>query len=819
MIKNYLKVALRNLQKQKIFSFINVFGLSIGIACFSLLLLYASYEFSFDKFHKNAADIYRPYEWDQLGGGHSPMGYTGIVGTSGALLGESMKQNLPDVIDYVRLQLPVGENIIRTDKDVYRISLSWADPSLFSIFTFPLKYGNTATALHDMNDIVLTESRARQLFGNENPIGKIVELKIGNAFHPFKISAVANDIPVNSTIRFDVLGNFHFAQVNDFKIGNNWHPTVYQSYIQLKPGSRLPLDKKRLSQFMEAFDPNFITRTRSYVETMRKSGVDWQGKELPVSLKLQPLLSIHTDSKFNGWSFIDYGKIDPKIVWILLAIASGILLIASINFTTLAIGRLAGRSKEVGVRKVVGAEKRQIIFQFLTEALLLSILSAALGLVLATLLLPSFNHLAGSNLDFSFLLYPKMFLLLFGVILTVGLFAGSYPAFVLSAFRPVEVLKNKLRIGGSNLFTKSLVTFQFVLSIGLIVSTIIILQQTNYLINKNPGFNKENVVVIDASQTDPGITFPLFKQSVLQNPEIVGVTSAAAGLGAGQDFLGFSDKGFSADINVIDADYIKVMGMQLIAGENLRPTPMYDSLKPIIINETMMHNFGWDPQNAIGKEIKNFQGRTAIVSGVVRNFNYRPLSEEVKNQVFETTTDKGYIHFYVRINPGNPKRALAIMQKAWNTAAPGIPMNYSFLDDDISNYYKAEQTWSGIVGWAGGISIFLGCLGLLGLAALAAVNRIKEIGVRKVLGASIPNIIFLLLKDFLKLITIAFVIASPVAYYFMHQWLQDYANRINISLWVFAATGLVAILIASLTISFQAIKAAMANPVESLRTE
>jgi putative ABC transport system permease protein len=813
MLKNYFKIALRNLQKQKVFAFINVFGLSVGIACFSLLLLFAANEFSFDKFHKNAQNIYRPYVLDNTLNGRPGEGNTDFSALT-ITMGEAMKRNLPDVVNYARLQLPWGENLVRTDKNVFHASVTYADRSLFSVFTFPLKYGNTATALHEMNDIVLTESRAKELFGKDDVVGKIVEIQIGIAFQPFRISAVARDIPANSTIRFDVMGNFLFAQANNdhFMIGSNYHPTVRQTYVQLRPESQLPNDKQQLARFLESLNPN-------YKMDLKNSGLTWRRNQAPFIFRLQPLLSIHTDNGFHGWSFTDYDVINPKTIWLLLAIAGGILLIACINFTTLAIGRSAGRSKEVGVRKVIGAEKRQIIFQFLTEAILLSIASAILGLLMANILLPWFNQLSGRDLHFSLSLYPQMILLLIGLVLIVGLLAGSYPALVLSRFKPVEVLKNKFRVGGSNLFTRSLVTFQFALSIILIVSTTIILQQTKYMINKNPGFNKENVVAIDASQTDPNKIFPLFRQAVLNQPAIVGVTSAAAGLGEGQDLLGYSNNGLSAAINIVDTDYIKVLGMQLIAGKNFEPGQRNDTIKPMIINETMMKAFGWTPQTAVGKEIKDFQYRTAIVMGVVKNFNYRPLSEGVKNQAFLTSKDKGYIHFYVRINAENPASALAVIQKAWNSVMPGIPMKYSFLDEDVNSYYNAEQKWSSMVGWAGSISIFLACLGLLGLAALAAVNRTKEIGVRKVLGATVANIITLLLKDFLQLIVISFVIASPVAWYFMNRWLQDYANRINISWTVFLLTGVFAVAIALITISFPAIKAAIANPVKSLRTE
>jgi putative ABC transport system permease protein len=823
MIRSYFKIALRILKRQKGLAFINVFGLSTGIACFSLLLLFATHEFSFDKFHKNASDIYRIYIHEELHAADNINANTDYSGPASETMGEAMKRELPDVVNYVRMQLPWGENLLRSDKNTSRISLAFADPSLFSVFDFGLKYGNKTTALHNLNDIVLTESRAKQIFGTDNVVGKTVQIQIGTTFQPFTVSAVARDIPANSTIRFDVLGTYLFAAANNgnFIIGNNWHPTVRQTYVQLRPASKLPGDARQLERFMETYEPAFVSNSKNYVVYMKNLGVNWTEKGMPESLRLQPLRAIHTDTSFNAWGFTDYAKIDPKIIWILLTIATGILMIACINFTTLAIGRSAGRSKEVGVRKVIGAEKQQVIFQFLTEALVISIASAVIGLILANLLLPWFNQLTGTDMHFSFIDYPLMDLLLVALAIIVGLLTGSYPAFVLSNFKPVEVLKNKISIGGSNLFTKSLVSFQFIISIMLIVSTIIILQQTKYLINKNPGFNKENVVAIDASQVDPNKVFPLFKQAALRYSQIIGVTSAAAGLGAGQDFLGYSDPGTGnfADINVIDADYLKVLGMQLVVGQNLRSSSLSDKLKPVIINETMMKAYGWTAQNAIGKEIKKFQGNTAIVTGVVRDFNYRSLSQNIKNQVFEISNDKGYSHFYVRINPGNPAPALAALEKSWGSILPGIPMKYSFLDTDVNNYYNAEQRWTSLIGMAGGISIFLACLGLLGLATLAAINRTKEIGVRKVLGASVASIITLLSKDLIKLIIISFTIASPLAWYCMSKWLQDYATHISIGWSVFALAGSGAILIALITISFQSIKAAIANPVKSLRMD
>jgi putative ABC transport system permease protein len=530
---------------------------------------------------------------------------------------------------------------------------------------------------------------------------------------------------------------------------------------------------------------------------------------------------MHTDISIGGGSV---EPVNPKNLWILLAIAFGVLLIACINFTTLAIGRSAGRAKEIGVRKVIGSGKRQLIFQFLAEALFLSVLSAGLGFVLGKLLLPYFNQLAERELSFSFSQYPELIWLLIGLVFLVGLLAGSYPALILSGFKPVEVLKSKVRVGGANIFTKSLVTAQFVLSIGLIISTVIILQQLNYMKDKYPGFNKENIVMIDAEGTSTKKIYPLFKQSLASQPSIAGVTSAELGLGEGTGWSmsGFSYNGVQKNIYeyFVDADYLNVMGLKLAAGRNFDATMSSDTLTSVIINESMMNDFGWTLNNAIGQTIKGYSDNlTPVVIGVVHNFNFRPLNEKLAPQMFHMFHDYAPYKFFVKIRPGNPTVALNAIQKAWAGIVPGYPLKYDFLDESLDRFYKSESKWSSIVGWAGGISIFLACLGLFGLAALAAVNRTREIGIRKVLGASLPGIVQLLSRDFLRLVLIAFVIATPVAWYFMNGWLQDFAYRVSIKWWVFVVTGGMALSIAFITIGMQALRAALANPVKSLRTE
>ncbi len=814
MIRSYLKIAIRNLQKQKGFAFINVVGLAVGIACFSLLILFVSNERSFDRFHHNAPNIYRLYtEWESIFGERDPTQFTDYTGATNQPIGEAMRQDLPDVQSTAQVELPWGESLVRADNKVVRAEVEFAEGSLFTMFDFPLKYGSRSSVLNGINDIVLTESRAKQLFGRDDIVGKTVDIQLGITYYTFTVSGVAYDPPANSTIRFGVLASFGFLKGkrgDAFDIGNNWHPTVVQTYVLLRPGSKLATSPQVLDGFIRKFSP---------LSSMGDLAKTWKKSEMPVTLKLQPLLSIHTDTWFHGYSFTDYEKIDPATIWILLGIAGGILLIACINFTTLAVGRSAARSKEVGLRKVVGAEKRQIVFQFLLEAIMLSAISAILGLVLADMALPWFNQLAGRELHFSFGRNFYQLSLIAGVALLAGILAGSYPALVLAQFKPVEILKSKIRLGGSNLFTKVLVTFQFALSIALIVCTIIVLQQTSFMINKNPGFDKENVVAIDAGQLNPDKVFPLFRQALANRPEIVGVTSAAAGMGAEKDLYGYSDKGFSAAINIIDTGYVRVMGMHLLAGVMPKQSPIGDSIKPLLINETAMRYFGWNLDNAVGKTFKPFQGGTALVSGVVRNFNFRPLGEAVRTQLFITATDNGFANFYVRIRPGEPSRSLALIERTWKTLVPGVPLKYSFLDEDVNAYYRSEKSWSRIVAWAGGISVFLACLGLLGLAALAAVNRTKEIGIRKVLGASEAAVVMLVARGFIQLVAVAFVVATPVAWILMHKWLADYAQRIGISWVIFAVVGLVTALLSMLAIGHQAIRAAMTNPVKALRAE
>jgi len=804
MLLNFLKIAVRNLTRQKSLAFINIFGLSLGIACFILLLLYSLNELSFDRFHSNERNIFAMYELRSGTDGNDQYDVAMALP-----MAPTFKKDFPDVVDFVRVKKSDEGMLVHFGNESRHLKIALADPGFFKFFNFPLESGSPENVLKDVNSMVLSSTTAREFFGNSNPIGKTIEVQVGPSFRPFVISAIANDQPSNSSIQFEALANLDFLQTTPMgEMMNHWYVSAFRTYIQLRPGSQLPHQLAKLEDFHHRYNDDGST-------------INKKTKKL-ITYGMAPIRSIHTDTRLDGMA--EVSSINPTTIWIILAIATAVLLIACINFTTLAIGRSARRGKEVGVRKVAGAGKSQLIFQFLAESFLLSLLSMTIGFFLAKILLPQFNQLAGRSLEFSTIQYPELIWLLIALIFLVTLLSGGYPALLLSNFKLNEVLKNKIRMGGSNFFTRSLVTLQFALSIGLIISTIIILQQTKHLSDTYPGFNKQNVVVVDASDAGRTRFISLFKQRLAGNRDILGISASGASLGEGSDIdnHGFMYRNVHKKINeyAVDPDYMKVLGMQLVAGRNFDPTIGTDSTEAVIINEAMMNDFGWTTQNVIGQKVEGYTNDfSPVVIGVVKNFNFKSLSREIEPQLFHQFPQRGTKAIFVRLVPGNPSAAIAEIGRVWSQLVPGSPFTYNFLDEKLDSFYRSERRWSRIIGWAGGISILLACLGLFGLTALAAVNRVKEIGVRKVLGASVADITALLSKDFLKLVVLALLIASPIAWFFMGRWLETFAYRIHISWLVIALTGMAVIAIALLTTSFQTIKAAMTNPVKNLRDE
>jgi putative ABC transport system permease protein len=815
MLKNYIKIALRNLLKQKGLSLINILGLSIGLACFSLFLLYSVHEFSFDKFHENGDRVYRMYRWTgdldgegEEGDPHLPMP-----------LAKALKADFPDVEEVVRWKEAWGESFVRVNGVINSLELCHVDPTVFDVFTFPLKYGDPENALADPSNVVITERIALQLFKESNPVGKQIEIRFEDTFEPFTVAAVAENVPTNSSKQFQIMGSFDYFKGTSFgrRRTDNWGSSFLSVFVKLRAGSGLAENEAALLGFREKY---YLGQE----EEIRNAG-NWMEEGPPVTYRLQPIAEMHTNTGVYGG---DISTVEPRSIWILLGIAAGVLLIAIINFTTLSIGRSAHRALEVGVRKVVGSSREQLALQFLTESMLLSIISVAIGLGLAQFLLPYFNELSGRTLTFSFDQFPQFPWLIIALTIITGLLAGIYPAFMISGFRPINVLKNKVKVGGSNWFTKSLVTTQFALSLGLIITTIVVLSQLKFMYNQNPGFQKEQVVVVDAEAVADSLLFERFKNSLVNDPLIHGVAASDARLGAGAgwsrasiDYKGALKQMYEY---YIDDDYLDVMGHELVIGRGFEQDRQDGLNRSVIINEAMVKDFGWSEREAIGQELTGYFGENSDeleprVIGVVKDFNFRSFREPVKPQMFHQFADYLPTKYFVRIEGGNPQEAITAVEKTWKSLVPDFSLQYSFLDEDVDRFYQAEKRFSKVVAWAGGVSIFLACLGLLGLAALAVVNRNKEIGIRKILGANMGNIVQLLSLDFLKLVLVALLIASPIAWYLLDKWLNNFAYRINVEWWVFLLTGVIALVVAFIPLGLQSLKVSLMNPLDSLRNE
>jgi putative ABC transport system permease protein len=809
MLRHYFRIAIRNLGRHKVLTVINILGLSLGLACFSLILVFAVNEFSYDNWHVKAARIYRVDETFVRKDGQT-------LGSSGGNMpvGPALKQDFPDVEDAVRISAS-DEKLMKGNNGTMRLDMSFADPGFFTMFSFPLVSGAPAQVLLDPHDIVVTRSKAIQLFGTTDAVGKTVQIKFDTTYRPFKVSGVAADLPKNSSVTFDIMGSFDYLLVSDsnrLQAVNKWHRTYGDmTWLLLKPGSRLMSDSNRLLQFRWKHMPEEL-------DSYHKE------KKVMARYALQPLLTVHTDPTIMGPGV---EPTDPANIWILLGIASGILLIASINFTTLAIARSASRAVEVGVRKVLGGHRSQLVRQFLAESVLLSVISTILGCLLAIALLPWFNELSDKQLSFSFFEHPQLAWMLAGLTLLVGLLAGCYPALVLSGFRPVDVLKSRIRLGGSNYFTRSLVTLQFVLSIGLIIGTTIILRQVNFMRNKDLGLIKENTVVVLPRDVDAAKGYDLLRQALASDPRVAGVTASELGLGEGRgmmnDMYMFNGVVSSAIVYPVATNFLSVMGLHLLAGRGFDATITSDTVSNVVVNETLVSDYlGVTPAEAVGKRFKSLGGgveQYKTIIGVVRDFNFERLNRKVRPQLFYVPAQLDPRDYFIHLRGGDPTPTLAAISAFWKGFAPDVPLRTSFLDEDLNRFYKSEVRWGNIIAAAGGISIFLACMGLFGLAALAAINRIKEIGIRRVLGASGFEIVGLLTGDFLQLVVVASLIASPLAWYIMNKWLQHFAYRIEIGGSIFALTALAALAIAYVTIGVQAWRAARINPVESLRAE
>ncbi len=808
MFINYLKIAFRNILKNKVYSFINITGLAVGLTCCIVIVLYVRNQLGYDGFNVHADRIYRPVAYIVYGG------HALNLATCPAPMGAAMKRDFPEVVAYTRIR-NFGTPILKYgDKAFNEPRFLCVDSTFFDIFTVHFLKGDPRTALTQPNSVVITESIARKYFGDIDPMGKIL-----NANHSTNwiVTGVIKDWPKDSHFKFDFLGSLcsYNDSQNQFWLSNN-----YYTYLLLRKGASAAVLQKKINK--ELMDKYVGPQLKASVGMSASQFFGTNGK---YEYSLEPLTSIHL------YSHLDV-EIEPNgdisYVYIFSAIAIAILLIACVNFINLATARSEKRSKEVGVRKTLGSNRPQLVRQFLTESVMMSLLAVTLAIGLVEIFLPLFNSVSGEELNFKVSGGPLATLLLLGLGVFIGLIAGSYPAFYLSSFNPTVVLKRDIRRSGRRaLLRGGLVVFQFVVSIILFVGTFVIYNQLKYIQNKNLGFDKEQVIVIKWAG-DLGDRINQFKQELISDPQIVSVSASSAVPGNQQDDSAYWLEGTSPqdsrDMRQMwcDYDFLKTYGITLERGRFFSPDHPSDSSAVVVnqVAESALSTKSLVGNNLVTPGRMHSQKQILPVIGVVKNFNFQSLHQVIRPLVIGLLP-AGYTGSFVsvRVKPGDYTRTISFIRSAWKKYASGGTLDYNFLNQDLQHLYLADLRASSIALIFSILAIFVACLGLLGLAAFVAERRTKEIGIRKVLGASVPEMIALLSVQFAKWVLIANIIAWPLAYLIMDKWLQNFAYRTNISIWIFIASGAVALLIALLTVSSQAIKAATANPVKSLRYE
>lgn len=801
---HYFKIAWRNIRKNKLFSFINIFGLSLGIATCFIIMLYVQDELSYDRFNRNADNIARVVFKADINGGKINESVTMPP------VAQTMKRDFPEVQDATRLFFYGSPKILYKDNVYKDDRLAYADPNFFSIFTLPMMEGDAKTALLRPYTVVITQSMAKKYFGTENAVGKVITLTSDDK-QPYIITGVIKDIPVNSHFHFDI-----FASMTGWKdaASDTWLGGNYHTYLLLKPGADL--------NTMEAHFPAMVKKYMG-PQIQQRMGLSLEqfiSKGNSFGFELQPLTHIHLHSDTNN-EFEPGGN--QMYVYIFSGVAVFMVLIACINFINLSTAGASKRAKEVGIRKVAGSVRFQLIKQFLSESTLITFFALLIAFVIVKLALPAFNNFSGKQLSLD--LKPVMAFTGLGLI--VGIVAGIYPAFYLSSFKPIAVLKGKLTSGHKQAGLRSgLVVFQFFISVTLMIGTLVVYRQMKYIQNKDLGYNKDQLLTIPNSYALDK-NEQAFKQQMLQDPRIVNATSSwyrPAGPTSYNNALAYPQGNNNLIVNGVeyhvDEQYIPTLGMQMLSGRNFSKEFTTDS-SAIILNETAARALGWNNTSALNKTVirqnsdkgDNFSFH---VIGVVKNFNFKSLHEVISPLYMTLEPGSGLIF---KIKTTDVAGLLAGMKKQWDSYKPEEPFEYHFMDDLFNKTYSTEQRTGNILTLFSLLTIFVACLGLFGLITYTAEQRTKEIGIRKVLGASVSQVTNMLSVEFLKLVLIASLIAFPVAWWGMHKWLQSFAYRITISWWMFVVAGLVALLIALITVSFKAIRAATANPVKSLRTE
>lgn len=808
MIKNYFRIAIRTLLHQKLFSVINIVSLSLGIACCVLIMLFIEHELSFDRFHQKADRIFRTLEVER-----KPGGERFAIGFQPLPMAPALETEFPEIEHAIRTF--TGGGTATFNQKSFSEEFVFTDPAFFKVFDFPLIHGNPNTALENPNGAVITRRVAEKYFGDENPIGKQMITKNWRREVNVVIQGVTENPPQNSSIQFDFL--MHITQFPNYERNlNRWTNFNGSTFVLLEEGVDVNTLHSRTQAMVDKYWGEM--RRRSQEKGNLAAGDD------AIQIHFQPIKQVHLDTSVN---FSQEATSNPLYSYILSGIALLVLLIACINFVMLAIGRSTARAKEVGVRKVLGAQRIQLVGQFWGEALLLCTLALFLGIVLAELLLPVFNQLAQKELDLNLLSDQALLIAIAGLLPVVGLLAGSYPAAVLSRFQPVSVLKGTLKIQQKRLVTRFLVIFQFGLSIFLMISTIFMTEQQRFISARDLGFNSENVITVNTfgGVGDEGEKrMQRLRKTLSEYPQILGVTGTNSAFNKGWDINSFTheDVEHSAFIYRVDYDYLDMLDIKILEGRNFSPEMRTDILDAIIVNETLVKELEWQ-EPYVGQRLSGWQEEKVLggptVVGIVKDYHFLSLRQEIRPVILMLDPEWAMSHILIRIDGQNISSTLDLIRKKWADVAPNVPFEYSFVNDDIQKQYEAEMRWQKILFYSASFAIILACFGLFGLATLAARNRIKEIVIRKVLGATVSNVVMQLSIDFVKLVILANLIAWPIAYYTINKWLQNYAYRIEIEWWVFVSAGVLALFIALLTVSSQAIRAGLTNPVESLKYE
>ena len=789
------KLAWRNLKKNKLYAFINLLGLTVGMASCLLIGVYIKHELSYDRFQINADRIVRAtMEYDASNGPQH-------IAVTATKAGPQLKRIIPGIKEYVRTLK--SSKVVGYNNQVFdEKNILYADPNFFEVFSFKLLKGDIGSALNAPDKIVLTQNMAEKYFGNEDAIGKV--LKVG--LKSFTVSGIADKVPLNSQIQFDFVLPFSLYMDNNGP--EQWFSANNMTYLLLNSGNDIIPVRKQVKTYMNSVSKNELKMDGSHYLTFN----------------LQPFTDVHLHGNLPD-EFEPGGSI--TYIYILTAVALLILLIGCVNYINLAIAQSSGRGAEIGVRKVMGAGNGELFWQFITESVLMAFVSSFFAIALAAFVLPLFNNISGKQLEIKKLFDPVVILGLIVLSFVIGFAAGAYPAIVLSNAKLVKILKSGFSFTSGQAVRKSLIVFQFVISIFLIVFTVVILQQLAFIRNKDIGYNKSNMVVLPI---DAKILSQLgaLKKAMGQVPGVEQVAAAnnePINVGWGDAIKTNDGKNISVNAIPVDEDFVKTMELKIIAGNDyshadilqMDTTNQYKNFQySFILNQSAAKALGWTPEQAIGKTIsKNSPG---IIKGVVKDFNFKTFHDPITPLILFLDNEQLH-HLFIKIDGNNTAVTLNGISKVWKSRVTHRPFDYHFLDDDYDALYRTEQRTAGVFSTFSVLAILLACLGLFAITAFAVVQRTKEIGIRKVLGASITNIILLIAKDFLALVIIAAVIASPIAWYVSNKWLQDFAYRINIQWWIFVITGVTALLVATLTVSIQSFKAALMNPVKSLRSE